>query len=204
MRHCRSGIAAAALPPAFIAALPPALVYSGIAASMHSQRHCRKAALPPACIHTAALPPVYAACTHSGIAASMHSHSGIAASICSVHSQRHCRQHAFTQRHCRQYAAALPPCSVHSQRHSRQHAFTVAFPHAPQFFISNSHWTGGCLYSVVYLVALCQEHGLPAAHQPRDCVCSVLGDSLCRASSNCFEWADSGCEDLHCENRWAV
>ena len=75
---------------------------SGIAASMHSQRHCRQrafiAALSPACIHTAALPPVC---------------SGTAA-----------------MRHCRQYAAALPPCSVHSQRHCRQHAFTAALPPA--------------------------------------------------------------------------
>ena len=105
-----------------------------------------RAAVPPACIHlaaiwdTAAAPP---ACTHSDIAAGMHSqrhcrqhaltaalppaciHSGIAASM---HSQRHCRQHAFT--------AALPPAcihsgiaaSMHSQRHCRQHALPAAWP----------------------------------------------------------------------------
>ena len=100
MRHCRSGIAAS------IYSGIAASIYSGIAANMHSQRHCRKAALPPTCIHTAALPPVCSgtaamqraltaalppACVHSGSAASMHS-------------LRHCRQQALT---CSGIAAIL-------------------------------------------------------------------------------------------------
>jgi hypothetical protein len=76
-----------------------------------AQRHCRQHAL------TAALPP---ACTHCGIAASMHS-------------SRHCRQHALT--------AALPPActhcgiaaSMHSPRHCRQHAHTAALPPATSY-----------------------------------------------------------------------
>ena len=116
LRSC--GIAAAALPPAFIAALPPAFTAALPPKCIHT------AALPPVCsgtaasIHAAALPPVcsgtaamrhcrqyimqrhcrHAACTHSGIAASMRS-------------QRQCRQHALF--------AALPPASTHMQRHCR-------------------------------------------------------------------------------------
>ena len=109
LRSC--GIAAAALPPAFIAALPlaftaalpPTCIHSGIAAKRHcrqhafTQRHCRQyaAALPPCGIAASIMQRHcrHAACTHSGIAASMHS-------------QRHCRQHALV--------AALPPASTHS------------------------------------------------------------------------------------------
>ena len=104
MRHCRSGIAAS------IYSGIAASIYSGIAANMHSQRHCRKAALPPTCIHTAALPPVC-----SGTAAMRHCRQYAAAlPPCSVHSQRHCRQHAFT--------AAVPPactlCGIAASKHS--------------------------------------------------------------------------------------
>jgi hypothetical protein len=110
--HGWSGVAAAALPPelsgtaaiyfyfsihinvAYISAA--ALKYfegyicgsaaSGIAASMHSQRHGRQHAF------TAALPP---ACIHSGLAASMHS-------------QRPCRQHALIY-------SGVAACSIQRQ-----------------------------------------------------------------------------------------
>jgi len=117
---------------------------SGIAASMHSQRHCRQrafiAALPPACIHTAALPPVC-----SGTAAMRHCRQYNAAALppCSVHSQRHCRQYAaalppcgiaasIMQRHCRHAACTHSgiAASMRSQRHCRQHALVAALPPA--------------------------------------------------------------------------
>jgi len=63
MRHCRSGIAASSLPPACGIAAEQIMRHcrSGIAASIYSgiAPPAFTAALPPACIHTAAVPPAY-------------------------------------------------------------------------------------------------------------------------------------------------